>query len=269
VPPTAPRADNATLPRRCKPCSRPSVPAATGRAWPKGRFGYVLDLARVASNREMVVPFSPSESELWELVRRGEMPPADAPTSALTARQKEAVRAWIAAGAPPAASATLPPVAPPPEEVAAESTAPPPGRHFRRWVGKFHLLLLHFPIALLVAAAVGEFWSVVRQSGVPGPAVRYGVLFGATSTVTTVALGWLHALSGHGAGVPRLLTLHRWLGTAAAVCVVVTAVLSERDARRGVRSLPARALLFVGALLVGLTGHFGGLLVHGEDFFDW
>src|SRR5262249_23562337 len=49
-------------------------------AKPKGRFGYVLDLARVASNPEMVVPFRPSESELWELVQHGEMPPADAPT---------------------------------------------------------------------------------------------------------------------------------------------------------------------------------------------
>ena len=30
-----------------------------------------------------------------------------------------------------------------------------------------------------------------------------------------------------------------------------------------------RVLLFVGALMIGLTGHFGGILVHGQDFFDW
>jgi mono/diheme cytochrome c family protein len=75
---------------------------------PRGRFGYVLDLARVAANPEMVVPFFPDESELWELVRRGEMPPADAPTGPLSNEQKELIRAWIAAGAPanPARSTT-------------------------------------------------------------------------------------------------------------------------------------------------------------------
>src|SRR4029077_7923158 len=75
---------------KCTGCHGPNL------AKPKGRFGYVLNLARVASNREMVVPSSPDESELWELVHRGEMPPADAPTGALTAAQKEVIRAWIA-----------------------------------------------------------------------------------------------------------------------------------------------------------------------------
>jgi hypothetical protein len=131
------------------------------------------------------------------------------------------------------------------------------------------LLFLHFPIALLMAAAVAEGWSIVLRSRVPASAVRFCVLLGATSAVTTAALGWLHALDGSGAGMPRLLSLHRWLGTAAGLWVVLTAVCSERDARRGVRSRHTRGLLFVGALLIGLTAHFGGMLVHGEDFFNW
>jgi len=120
-----------------------------------------------------------------------------------------------------------------------------------------------------VAAAVAEGWSIVLRSRSPSPAVRFCVLLGATSAVTTAALGWLHALDGSGAGMPRLLSLHRWLGTGAGLWVVATALCSEGDVRRGVRSRRTRVLLFVGALLVGLTAHFGGLLVHGEDFFDW
>jgi Planctomycete cytochrome C len=251
---------------RCAGCHGPDL------AKPKGRFGYVLDLARVASNREMVVPFSPAESELWELVRRGEMPPADAPTGPLAAPQKEVIRAWIAAGAPAGGSSpaeNLPLTTPPAEAVPAEPAAAPPGTHFLHWLGKFHLLVLHFPIALLLAAAAAEGWSLARKSPVPAPAVRFCVLLGATSVVTTVALEWLHALGGHGAGMPRLLSLHRWLGTAAGLWVVATAFFSEQDARRGVRSRRTRGLLFVGALLIGLTAHFGGILVHGQDFFDW
>src|SRR5580765_6336736 len=79
---------------KCTACHGPDLPK------PKGRFGYVLDLARVAGNREMVVPFMPDESELWELVRRGEMPPEDSPSGPLTAQAKEAIHAWIKAGAP-------------------------------------------------------------------------------------------------------------------------------------------------------------------------
>jgi mono/diheme cytochrome c family protein len=67
---------------------------------PKGRFGYVLDLARVAKNPEMVIPHQPGESELWILVERDEMPPPDSPRGPLTSEQKQTIREWIASGAP-------------------------------------------------------------------------------------------------------------------------------------------------------------------------
>src|SRR5712671_3056872 len=68
---------------KCAGCHGPNLPK------PRGRFGYVLDLARIAANPEMVVPSSPDESELWELVRRGEMPPDDSPTGPLSEKEKE------------------------------------------------------------------------------------------------------------------------------------------------------------------------------------
>jgi mono/diheme cytochrome c family protein len=72
--------------------------AETGK--PEGRFGYVLNLQKVAANPELIIPSKPSESELWLLIRDGEMPPADSPFGKLDAAQKELVRNWIAAGAP-------------------------------------------------------------------------------------------------------------------------------------------------------------------------
>src|SRR5579859_7777873 len=85
---------HAVFSAKCAGCHGPNL------AKPKGRFGYVLDLARVAANPEIVVPSFPDESEMWELVRREEMPPADAPTGPLSQEQKELIKAWIAAGAP-------------------------------------------------------------------------------------------------------------------------------------------------------------------------
>jgi mono/diheme cytochrome c family protein len=79
---------------KCAGCHGPDLPR------PRGRFGYVLDLNRLAADREKIVPGRPAESELWALVEHDEMPPPDAPRGRLTPSEKETVRAWIEAGAP-------------------------------------------------------------------------------------------------------------------------------------------------------------------------
>jgi mono/diheme cytochrome c family protein len=132
---------------KCAACHGPDL------AKPKGRFGYVLDLSRLAGNRELVVPTAPEESELWELVRRGEMPPEDSPAGTLSQQQKEVIRAWIAAGAPAAADGETKtsPVATS-DTLDSSSSA----TRFLRRLGRLHILVIHFPIALLIAAAGAE-----------------------------------------------------------------------------------------------------------------
>ena len=80
--------------------SRPSASSVTAPIWkiPKAASGSARPRA-VAANPEMVIRWSPDESELWELVRRGEMPPADASAGPLSQQEKELIRSWIAAGA--------------------------------------------------------------------------------------------------------------------------------------------------------------------------
>src|SRR5262249_29511912 len=63
---------------RCATCHGPDV------LKPRGGFGYVLDLRRLAGNPNLIVPSSPEQSELWLLVRNGEMPPPDAPQLTVT-----------------------------------------------------------------------------------------------------------------------------------------------------------------------------------------
>jgi uncharacterized membrane protein/mono/diheme cytochrome c family protein len=230
-------------------------------AKPKGRFGYVTDLKRVAANPEMVVPGRPDESELLGLIDRDEMPPKKSPAGPLTAEQKEFVRAWIAAGAPDAISAA-------PSPPADEPAPPSPGDRTLRWFGKFHLLALHFPIALVIAAAIAEALNVWRRSAVPSDAGRFCLVLAAVTAVPTAVLGWLHAAAGNGVGSPQLLMAHRWVGTSTAAWLVLTALASWQDARRGT-SRRTRMMLVVGVLLTALTAHLGGLLDRGVDFFDW
>jgi hypothetical protein len=253
---------------KCAACHGANLPR------PKGRFGYVLDLRRVAGNREMVVPGEPDQSELWELVRRGEMPPEDSPTGALTDDQKATIRAWIVAGAPAAEvrhddGLTISNGAMPSGTISSGSgatpvgeTRVPPAMATLRRLGRLHVVLVHFPIAFLITAAATEAWSLARHRPPPAATVNFCVLLGASGAVTTATLGWLHAWGGAGAGMPLTLGLHRWLGMATAGVAIVAATLACLDLRRGW----FRAALLAAAVLVAVTGHLGGALVFGDDF---
>jgi uncharacterized membrane protein/mono/diheme cytochrome c family protein len=249
---------------KCAVCHGPDL------AKPKGRFGYVLDLRRVAGNPEMVIPRAPDESELWELVKRDEMPPSDSPQGALTQKQKDVIQEWIVTGAPePSLVGLDSSPSDQSESAASEQLDTASAARLLRWLGKFHLLLLHFPIALVLAAAFGEAWSIWQRNQIPSEAVRFCLWLGALAALPTVGLGWLYAAAGNGAGSPQLLTAHRWLGTTAAVLLVITAICTERDARSGVRSRRMLLLLTSSVIITGLTAHLGGLLDRGGDFFTY
>jgi uncharacterized membrane protein len=136
-----------------------------------------------------------------------------------------------------------------------------------RWIGKFHLLLIHFPIALVLAATAGELRSVVRRSPIPSEAVGFCVNLAALAVVPTAALGWIFAATGHGADSPQLLLAHRSLGTTTAVLLIVTAASFRRDAAQGARTRASRWLLVAVTITTMLTAHLGGLIAHGAEFF--
>jgi disulfide bond formation protein DsbB len=78
-----------------------------------------------------------------------------------------------------------------------------------------------------------------------------------------------YTAAGNGVSSPQLLMAHRWLGTTAALWLVITAICAERDARQGKRSRSVRLLLAAVILVTVITAHLGGLLDHGEDFFNY
>jgi len=246
---------------KCSECHGPQVQK------PRGNFGYVLELKKLAADQKKVVPYKPAESVLWQLVRDEMMPAEGAKAGPLTKAQKETIRDWIEAGAP---SAPIVSSDPSPVNTATDSPSVPAAKKsLLDWLGNFHVIMIHFPIALLLAAAAGELWFAWKRVRQPSPAVRFCVLLGACSAIVAAVLGWLHAASGYGASSPSILAWHRWLGTAIGAGSVILAVLSEIDGRRGVRSWRFRLLLFLVALLVVMAGYFGGLMVYGEGYFDW
>ncbi len=83
------------LRHRCAGCHGGS---AFGARANRGGFDRILDAAALI-DRELVVPGDADGSELYQRLRDGEMPPRGQPRP--TGAEREAVRAWIAAGAPP------------------------------------------------------------------------------------------------------------------------------------------------------------------------
>jgi hypothetical protein len=236
---------------------------------------YLDDLGPLAARRDLVVPYDVEGSYLWHLIRNDDMPAKGAKAGPLSQEEKAIIRAWITAGAPvpPAlARQASQPQAAAPQAPPGTVTAAAPALLTRLfgWLGRFHILVIHFPIALLAAAALGEAIAALRSNQSPEPMVRFCVLLGATGALPAVALGWLHAdVGGFGAATSGVVGLHRWLGTAGGLWAVSIVWVSERESRRGQRTLLFRILLWSGTLLVAAAAHFGGLLVHGEQFFEW
>jgi uncharacterized membrane protein len=136
------------------------------------------------------------------------------------------------------------------------------------FIGKIHPLLVHFPIALVLAAAAAELAVVVtpRQCWrtVAVTNIRAGAALGIVAAIT----GWLFAASPL-VDTTTSLEWHRWVGMAGVAGAIGAAFLVSPlhvSSRR--LSLAYRVTLFVTALLVAITGHLGGTLVWGAGFFQ-
>src|SRR3979409_256910 len=81
---------------KCLDCHGPELPR------PKGKFGYVLDLKRMAENPDYIERGQPEKSELYKLVFNDQIPGEDANVPPLTKDEKAIVRNWIELGAPDA-----------------------------------------------------------------------------------------------------------------------------------------------------------------------
>jgi hypothetical protein len=128
---------------------------------PEGKFGYVLDLQRMADNLEYVVRGKPAKSELYRLVKSEEMPPDDHPkTPPLTAAEKDTVRRWILAGAPSTLPAILPKL--PNAPVAREATAAKPSNGSAKDIAKQTTITLE-----VKDQPAGEVFALIaKQSGI-------------------------------------------------------------------------------------------------------
>lgn len=229
---------------------------------PKGKFGYVLDLTRMAQNPKMVIPGNSTDSELYQMILNDEMPGKKSGLPKLTDTDKETVRRWIEVGAPDAPAVAAPAPAAP------RLTLP---QRIVRDLGHLHPLATHFPVALLFVTLPAELiWLWTRREEWKS-AARFCVAFGALGAVAATGLGWCNAVFTSYTGVSeKVLEWHRWLGTGTAAWAVALLIVSELAHRSGQpRHLRVafRTVLVVGLVMVGTSGYLGASLVYGLDHF--
>ncbi|MCG2462905.1 hypothetical protein K8352_19235, partial [Flavobacteriaceae bacterium F89] len=121
------------------------------------------------------------------------------------------------------------------------------------WLGRWHPLLLHFPIVLLLVAVFLSF----TKGGVPRLLLAIAVLSALVTAVTGFLLGMEPADKG------LLLTRHQWLGTGVTLLAVVWYVLESQGLGRWKVIKVLQILLVV---MIGFAGHYGGMVTHGEEF---
>ncbi len=134
-----------------------------------------------------------------------------------------------------------------------------PPSDFFLFLGRLHPLLVHLPIGMLAALAALEIAARIPRFNNAADSAGFILALAAPLAVVTAVCGWLLSLGG--GYDATLLMWHKWLGTATAGGVVITAILFQLGKISAYR---ASLLATVGLLMA--AGHVGGSLTHGSDY---
>jgi uncharacterized membrane protein len=131
-------------------------------------------------------------------------------------------------------------------------------------VGRMHPLLLHFPIVILLIAMLLEFFRF-KPENFNNPFYRSLLqnllLIGALFAAVTVIMGlFLSKEEGYGGDT---LSWHKWTG--AGIFFVASFIYWIRNSS-WYNALTAKACALFTVVGLMLTGHYGAVLTHGENF---
>lgn len=127
------------------------------------------------------------------------------------------------------------------------------------FIGRFHPVLVHLPIGLIVLLALFELIS--RWPRFSHASQSAGLILGLAVpfSIAAAACGWL--LSTSGGYDPNLLKWHKWTGVGTASACLVAALLHLFGSRQ-----LYRLFLFITVAVLAISSHFGGSLTHGRGY---
>jgi uncharacterized membrane protein len=151
------------------------------------------------------------------------------------------------------------------------SSQPPqslsPAERIFRFAGNLHVVAVHFPIALILLAALLEYIGWIGNAPRFLFAARVNFSVGVAGALAAAMLGWIAADNSHYTGeAAATLEWHRWLGLAVVGFAVIglACVMAEKLNRR-VGTAGFRFILILLAVLIIATAHLGGTLIYGPN----
>ena len=129
-----------------------------------------------------------------------------------------------------------------------------------QWIGGFHFIFLHFPIALIAMTAISELLFTLYKRPIFDYSSRFMLIAAAVLAVPTAILGLTYSYTASYSGLLEdFVWWHMWFGFATAIFVIFVAFLRERSGRSAVYY----ACLFLLFLLVNVTGFLGAGMTFG------
>ena len=128
------------------------------------------------------------------------------------------------------------------------------------FIGRFHPLLVHLPIGILLLALLLQWLSRKEQYTLSHGIMKVIWICGTVTALLSCISGYLLSLNGE--YETDTVALHMWMGigVAAASLLISAKVFSQQfDLVYKIASIVLIGLIFA-------TGHFGGTLTHGSDY---
>jgi uncharacterized membrane protein len=134
------------------------------------------------------------------------------------------------------------------------------------FAGRFHPLLVHFPIAFLLLAGALEFWTARRGEATPWLAAARLPLIVLAAGAATVAAGAGYLLGTSGGYGGPTFERHLQLGLIVTVGALLTAIAAWRRRRTGAGDAFVRTGLVLTLAALAVAGHLGATLTHGDGY---
>jgi len=130
--------------------------------------------------------------------------------------------------------------------------------NFSELIGRFHPLLVHLPIGILLIAALFQLLALKPKYASMHAATSIALFWGMISAILSCISGYLLSLSGD--YDDELVDMHTWFAIATASVSFIAYLFNRWENEF------AKWVILLMVPLIFVTGHLGGSLTHGSDY---